>query len=54
MRDSVTVHMAASPEAVWELVSDVRNTGKFSPETLEAESSMGPPVRPSGRSSVDM
>ena len=37
MRDSVTVHMAASPEAVWELVSDVRNTGKFSPETLEAE-----------------
>ena len=37
MHDSVTVHMAASPEQVWDLVSDVTNTGRFSPETFEAE-----------------
>jgi uncharacterized protein YndB with AHSA1/START domain len=35
MRGSVTVHMAASPDKVWELVSDVTNTGRFSPETFE-------------------
>jgi hypothetical protein len=29
--------MAASPERVWTLVSDITNTGKFSPETFEAE-----------------
>ena len=29
--------MAASPEKVWDLVADIRNTGKFSPETFEAE-----------------
>ena len=37
MRDAVTVHMAAPPDKVWELVSDVTNIGKFSPETFEAE-----------------
>ena len=37
MQDSVTVHMSATPEQVWELVSDITNTGKFSPETFEAE-----------------
>jgi hypothetical protein len=37
MRDSVTVHMKATPEQVWELVSDVTRTGEFSPETFEAE-----------------
>lgn len=37
MRDSVTVHMAAPAQKVWELVSDITNTGKFSPETFEAE-----------------
>jgi hypothetical protein len=37
VHDSVTVHMSASPQAVWDLVSDVTNTGKFSPETFEAE-----------------
>lgn len=37
MRDSVTMHMTATPERVWELVSDITNTGKFSPETFEAE-----------------
>jgi hypothetical protein len=37
MRDSVTVHMAAPADEIWDLVSDVRNTGRFSPETFEAE-----------------
>lgn len=37
MRDSVTVHMAAAPQAVWELVADITNTGRWSPETFEAE-----------------
>ena len=29
--------MDATPEAVWGLVSDITNTGRFSPETFEAE-----------------
>jgi hypothetical protein len=33
----VTVHVEAPPEQVWALVSDITNTGKFSPETFEAE-----------------
>jgi hypothetical protein len=37
VHDSVTVHMSASPEVVWDLVSDITNTGRFSPETFEAE-----------------
>ncbi|WP_280383578.1 SRPBCC family protein [Nocardia wallacei] len=37
MRDSVTVRMAAPPEKVWELVSDITRIGEFSPETFEAE-----------------
>ncbi len=37
MHDSVTVHMAASPEQVWALVSDVTKIGRYSPETFEAE-----------------
>jgi hypothetical protein len=37
VRDSVTVHMAASPQAVWQLISDVTQVGRFSPETFEAE-----------------
>jgi uncharacterized protein YndB with AHSA1/START domain len=37
MRDSVTVHMSAPLEKVWELVSDVTRIGEFSPETFEAE-----------------
>jgi uncharacterized protein YndB with AHSA1/START domain len=37
VRDSVTVHITAAPERVWALVSDITNTGKFSPETFEAE-----------------
>ncbi len=37
MKASVTVHMAAPADAIWELIADIRNTGKFSPETFEAE-----------------
>lgn len=37
MRESVTVHMAAPAEQIWQLVSDITNTGRFSPETFEAE-----------------
>ena len=37
MHDSVTVHMSASPEQVWDLVSDVTRIGSYSPETFEAE-----------------
>ncbi len=37
MKASVTVPMAAAPHEVWDVVSDVRNTGRFSPETFEAE-----------------
>ena len=33
----MTVHMDATPERVWSLVSDITNTGRFSPETFEAE-----------------
>jgi hypothetical protein len=37
MQDSVTVHMNATPDEVWALVSDVTRIGEFSPETFEAE-----------------
>jgi len=37
MRDSVTVHMAAPPQQIWELVSDVTRIGRYSPETFEGE-----------------
>lgn len=37
MHDSVTVHMRASPQQIWSLVSDVTRIGSFSPETFEAE-----------------
>jgi len=37
MRESVTVHMGASPEKIWDLVSDVTKIGRYSPETFEAE-----------------
>ena len=47
MRGSVTVHMSASPERVFALVSDVTRIGKYSPETFEAEwidGAIGPAV----------
>jgi uncharacterized protein YndB with AHSA1/START domain len=37
MHDSVTVHMSASPEQVFALVSDVTKIGRYSPETFEGE-----------------
>ncbi|OBI99067.1 SRPBCC family protein [Mycobacterium asiaticum] len=37
MEGSATVHMAAPAEKIWELIADIRNTGRFSPETFEAE-----------------
>jgi uncharacterized protein YndB with AHSA1/START domain len=37
MRDSVTVHISAAPDKVWDLVSDVTRIGEFSPETFEAK-----------------
>src|ERR1700684_787957 len=37
MRGSVTVHMAASADRVWDVVSDITRVGEFSPETFEAE-----------------
>lgn len=37
MEGSATVHMAAPPDKIWTLIADVRNTGRFSPETFAAE-----------------
>lgn len=37
MEGSATVHMAAPADKIWELIADIRNTGRFSPETFEAE-----------------
>ncbi len=37
MHDAVTIHIDATPEAVWDLVSDVTKIGRYSPETFEAE-----------------
>ncbi|HXN59955.1 MAG TPA: SRPBCC family protein [Acidimicrobiales bacterium] len=36
MHDAVTIHMKATPEQVWDLVSDVTRIGSYSPETFEA------------------
>lgn len=37
MHAAVTVHMAAPADQIWNLVADIGNTGRFSPETFEAE-----------------
>ena len=37
MHDSVTVHMAAPPDEIWGLLSDVTRIGRYSPETFEAK-----------------
>ena len=37
MDGSVTVSMAAPADKIWDLIADVRNTGRFSPEVMEAE-----------------
>jgi len=37
MHEAVTVHMAAPPGRIWDLVSNVTRIGSYSPETFEAE-----------------
>ncbi len=37
MQGCATVRMAASADRIWNLIADVGNTGRFSPETFEAE-----------------
>jgi uncharacterized protein YndB with AHSA1/START domain len=37
MHDEVTVRMNAPAERIWAIVSDITQTGKFSPETVNAE-----------------
>ena len=37
MEGSATVRMSAPADRIWNLIADVRNTGKFSPEVMEAE-----------------
>src|SRR6478609_5890528 len=37
MNDSVTIHIEAPAQEIWELVSDVTRIGRYSPETFEAE-----------------
>jgi Polyketide cyclase / dehydrase and lipid transport len=37
MEGAATVHMTAPANKIWELIADIRNTGRFSPETFEAE-----------------
>jgi hypothetical protein len=37
MQGSATVHMTAPADEIWGLIADVRNIGRFSPETFEAE-----------------
>lgn len=39
--DEVSVWMDATPEEVWDLVSDVTRIGEFSPETFEAKWTRG-------------
>ncbi len=37
MHDSVTVHIDAPAQQIWELLSDVTRIGSYSPETFEAQ-----------------
>ena len=37
MQGSATVTMSAPADNVWNLIADVRNTGRFSPEVFESE-----------------
>ncbi|BCO46877.1 SRPBCC family protein [Mycobacterium intracellulare] len=47
MHGFATIDMNASPQAVWSLISDVTQIGRFSPETFEAQwlnGAVGPAV----------
>jgi uncharacterized protein YndB with AHSA1/START domain len=48
MKGSVTVHFAAPPARVWDLVSDITRIGEFSPETFEARWLAGPQAGAAG------
>ncbi len=37
MDGSVTVHMNAPADKIWDLIANIENTGRFSPEVFEAE-----------------
>jgi len=37
MRAAVTVNMSAPAEKIWDLIADIRNTPKYSPEVFESE-----------------
>ncbi len=37
MRAAVNLHIDASPEKVWGLISDITKMGEYSPEVIEAE-----------------
>ena len=37
MHESVTVHIEAPTQQIWDLLSDVTKIGRYSPETFEAE-----------------
>lgn len=37
MHGSVTLHMSAPAERIWDLVTDVTKIGRYSPETFEGE-----------------
>ncbi|GAC1396817.1 MAG: SRPBCC family protein [Mycobacterium sp.] len=37
MQGSATVSMSAPADKIWNVIADVRNTGRFSPEVFEAE-----------------
>ena len=37
MQGSATVTMSAPAEEIWNVIADVRNTGRFSPEVFESE-----------------
>jgi hypothetical protein len=37
MRGSVTVHIGAPADQIWNLLADITRIGEFSPETFEAE-----------------
>ena len=39
MQGSATVSMSAPADKIWNLIADVRNTGRFSPEVMKLNGS---------------